>query len=70
MGRGSDEFYLAAKIDGYNPVTVSPTSASRAHGSISSAVFKAQIRELSPNTDFSVRVSAATRSAWSECSCT
>ncbi|CAM9103761.1 unnamed protein product [Laminaria digitata] len=61
-GRGSDDFYLAAKVDGYNPVITPPSSSSRAAGSISTAVFKAQIWNLSPTTDYSLRVSAATRS--------
>ena len=43
-GRGSDDFYLAAKIDGDNPVVTSPTASSRVTGSLYSAVFKAVLR--------------------------
>ena len=63
-GRGSDDFYLAVNVDGYNPVKTVATGSSRVTGSLSSTVFKAVLRKLSPNTDYSVRVSAATRLTW------
>ena len=61
LGRGSDDFYLAAKVDGYNPRVTSPTISSLAAGSTYSTVFKAELQGLNPNTDYSARVSVATR---------